>query len=78
MAKKIVTLKFKLVLDLEKDVNNEFATVDEFHPSAAQNFLGSTRTFLNEIYGITGPTQGFQNLAINSFKSVDVDVEETQ
>jgi len=73
MAKKKLKICIKLVLA----DNVEFENVHEFNPSSASNLLENVRKCLNEIYGIPlNSNKGFENLSINSFQSVDVDVEE--
>jgi hypothetical protein len=77
MAKKKLKICIKLVLD---NNTGEFNNVNEFKPDSAVDLLGNIRKCLNEIYGFqvdADPLEGFQDLTINSFKSVDVDVEET-
>jgi len=74
MAKKKLKMCFTLMLA----DNPVFDIVDDFHPSNGAAFLDAIREFLNKSYEIpvnTNPPVGFQDLAINSFKSVDVDVE---
>jgi hypothetical protein len=78
MAKK--KLKICITLFLNNDTG-VFNGVNEFKPDSAVDLLGNLRKCLNSIYGFPVDDQepkGFQNLTINSFKSVDVDVEETQ
>lgn len=77
MAKKKLKVCFTLVLDSD---SGKFENVNDFKPDSATDLLGNIRKCLNEIYGIpvdSEPLEGFQDLTINSFKSVDVDVEET-
>jgi len=76
MAKKKLKICISLVLNND---NGEFNGVTEFKPDHAVDMLAALRSCLNEIYGIDqNVNKGFQNLTINSFKSIDVDVEETQ
>lgn len=74
MAKKKLKICIKLVLNND---NNEFDNVNEFNPADAANFLGKIRKCLNEIYGynVGGDPVAFEKTSINSFQSVDVDVE---
>jgi hypothetical protein len=75
MAKK----KLKLCITLVLADDPVFDDVNDFTPNSATNMLDSIRKCLNEMYGIpvnANPPEGFQDLTLNSFKSVDVDAEE--
>ena len=77
MAKKKLKICIKLVLD---NTDGVYDNVNEFKPDSATDLLGNIRKCLNAIYGYPvddDPPKGFQDLTLNSFNSVDVDVEET-
>jgi hypothetical protein len=75
MAIKKLKICIKLVLDND---GGDFNNVTPFNPANAANFLGAIRSCLNEIYGYNkgaNPLEAFEKTSVNSFQSVDVDVE---
>ena len=75
MANKKLKICIKLVLNDDDDM---FYNVNEFKPDHATDMLAAFRKCLNEIYGFnvgSTPPEGFEDTSLNSFQSVDVDVE---
>lgn len=76
MAKKKLTMKFKIVLNNDE---GKFDGVNDYTPGSAADLLGNIRKGLNLVYGIpvdATPPQGFQDLSINSFNTIDVETED--